>query len=67
MFRCKPRARLLSDQKTGEERLDDLSAAYAFFLGRLQRNELVLAFEASPELLNLVGIEALFPIEIDQT
>ncbi|MGB3490429.1 MAG: hypothetical protein WBA62_20240 [Xanthobacteraceae bacterium] len=59
--------RILSDQKSGEERLDDLSAAYAFFLGRLQRNVLVLAFEASPELLNLVGIETLFPIEIDQT
>ncbi|MBN9011825.1 MAG: hypothetical protein J0H25_01965 [Rhizobiales bacterium] len=59
--------RILSDQKSGEERLDDLSAACAFFLGRLQRNELLLASEASPELLNLVGIEALFPIEMDHT
>jgi hypothetical protein len=62
-----PRLKRSSDDKTRKERFDDFGAGRVFLFGGMDRNKLILAFETSPELLNLVGVEAFFPVEIDQT
>jgi hypothetical protein len=56
----------LFDDEICKERFDDLNAGHGFFFGGVERDELILACETSPELLDLMGIETLFPIKKGQ-